>query len=134
MNAITLRSGKQIEAPIPPQPEPTKINPKRSKKSETWNHASKPDQQTILKHLEQQSPIPQPFPNKLTQPKSKEDVDRDREILKTFRKVEVNIPLIEAIKQVSKHAKFLKELCMHKRKLRGNEKISMGQYVSTLIK
>ena len=58
----------------------------------------------------------------------------DKEILETFRKVEVNIPLIEVIKQIPKYAKFLKELCTHKRKLKGNEKICMAYNVSTLIK
>ncbi|RDX73199.1 hypothetical protein CR513_47219, partial [Mucuna pruriens] len=33
-----------------------------------------------------------------------------------FRKVEINIPLLESIKQIPKYAKFLKELCVHKRK------------------
>ncbi|RDX96605.1 hypothetical protein CR513_20702, partial [Mucuna pruriens] len=33
-----------------------------------------------------------------------------------FQKVEINIPLLDAIKQIPKLAKFLKELCAHKRK------------------
>ncbi|RDY12607.1 hypothetical protein CR513_02570, partial [Mucuna pruriens] len=38
-----------------------------------------------------------------------------------FRKVEINIPLLDAIKQISKYAKFLKELCVHKRrKMKGS--------------
>jgi len=57
----------------------------------------------------------------------------DKEILETFRKVEVNIPLLDAIKQIPKYIKFLKELCTHKRRLKGNEKINMGRNVSTLI-
>ncbi|RDX75049.1 Retrovirus-related Pol polyprotein, partial [Mucuna pruriens] len=40
----------------------------------------------------------------------------DEELLRMFRKVEINIPLLDAIKQIPKYAKFLKELCMHKRK------------------
>ena len=57
----------------------------------------------------------------------------EKEILETFRKVEVNIPLLDAIKQIPRYAKFLKELCTHKRKLKGNERISMGRNVSALI-
>jgi len=37
----------------------------------------------------------------------------DKEILETFINVEVNIPLLDAIKQIPKYAKFLKELCIH---------------------
>nr|KYP47182.1 hypothetical protein KK1_031205 [Cajanus cajan]KYP52313.1 hypothetical protein KK1_025786 [Cajanus cajan] len=57
----------------------------------------------------------------------------DKEILETFRKVEVNIPLLDAIKQIPRYAKFLKDLCTHKRKLKGNERISIGRNVSALI-
>ena len=51
----------------------------------------------------------------------------------TFRKVEVNIPLLDAIKQVPIYAKFLKELCTSKRKLKGNEKVSMGENVLAIL-
>ena len=57
----------------------------------------------------------------------------EKEILETFRKVEVNIPLLDAIKQIPRYANFLKELCTHKRKLKGNERISMGRNMSALI-
>ncbi|RDY13842.1 hypothetical protein CR513_01174, partial [Mucuna pruriens] len=48
-------------------------------------------------------------------------------------RVEINIPLLDAIKQISKYAKFLKELCMHKsKKMKGG--VEMGGVVSALIK
>ncbi|RDY01712.1 hypothetical protein CR513_14937, partial [Mucuna pruriens] len=40
----------------------------------------------------------------------------DEELLGMFRKVEINIPLLDAIKYIPKYAKFLKELCVHRRK------------------
>ncbi|RDX79740.1 hypothetical protein CR513_39799, partial [Mucuna pruriens] len=40
----------------------------------------------------------------------------NEELLKMFRKVEINILLLDTIKQISKYTKFLKELCMNKRK------------------
>jgi len=42
----------------------------------------------------------------------------DQDLLDTFKKVEINIPLLDAIKQIPKYAKFLKELCTYKRSLR----------------
>ena len=45
----------------------------------------------------------------------------------------MNIPLLNAIKQVPRYAKFLKELCTNKRKLRGNETISMSENVSVVL-
>ncbi|XP_031270994.1 uncharacterized protein LOC116129387 [Pistacia vera] len=71
-----------------------------------------------------------PFPTRLTKSKKEEE---EKEILETFCKVEVNIPLLDAIKQVPRYAKFLKELCTNKRKLKGNEKISMGENVSAIL-
>ncbi|RDX96448.1 hypothetical protein CR513_20890, partial [Mucuna pruriens] len=57
----------------------------------------------------------------------------DEEFLQTFRKVEINIPLLETIKQILKNAKFLKELCTHKRKkLKGG--VEMERNGSALIK
>ncbi|RDX71232.1 hypothetical protein CR513_49447, partial [Mucuna pruriens] len=50
-----------------------------------------------------------------------------------FHKVEINIPLLDAIKQIPKYAKFLKELCVHKRKkMMGS--VEVGGKVSTLTR
>ncbi|RDX72995.1 hypothetical protein CR513_47449, partial [Mucuna pruriens] len=70
--------------------------------------------------------VPLPFPA-WTVPVRKSETDED--LLKMFWRVEINIPLLNAIKQIPKHAKFLKELCMHKRKkLKGG--FEMGGVVS----
>ena len=45
----------------------------------------------------------------------------------------MNIPLLDAIKKIRRYAKFLKDLFTHKRKLKGNERISMGRNVFALI-
>jgi len=66
--------------------------------------------------------------------RSKKD-DKEQEILKVFKKVELNIPLLDAIKQIPKYAKFLKELCTTKRafKMKGHEKVSMGKVISVVV-
>ena len=51
----------------------------------------------------------------------------------TIRKVQVNIPLLDAIKQVPRYAKFLKELCTTKRKLKGNEIMFVGENCSAIL-
>ncbi|XP_042437179.1 uncharacterized protein LOC122023158 [Zingiber officinale] len=53
-----------------------------------------------------------------------------QDLVKLFSKVEVNVPLLTMIKQISKYAKFLKDLCVHKKKLK---LISMGKNVSALL-
>ncbi|KAL0386479.1 UNVERIFIED_CONTAM: hypothetical protein Slati_4600100 [Sesamum latifolium] len=71
-----------------------------------------------------------PFPERIV--KSKKE-DEEKKILETLRKIEVNIPLLNTIKQVHRYAKFLKELCANKIKLRGNERVSMGENVSAVL-
>ena len=56
-----------------------------------------------------------------------------RSVLETFRKVQVNIPLLDAIKQVPRYAKFLNELCTNKRKLNGNEVVNVGENCSAVL-
>nr|XP_027123738.1 uncharacterized protein LOC113740333 [Coffea arabica] len=60
-------------------------------------------------------------------------VEKEKELLDVFRKVEINIPLLDAIKQIPKYAKFLKDLCTHKRKLRGDERVAVGENVSAML-
>ncbi|XP_016708064.1 uncharacterized protein [Gossypium hirsutum] len=57
----------------------------------------------------------------------------DKEILETFRNVEINIPLLDAIKPIPRYAKFLNELCTNKEKLTGNENVSVGENVSAVL-
>ncbi|XP_027915170.1 uncharacterized protein LOC114174533, partial [Vigna unguiculata] len=76
---------------------------------------------------------PPPYPNRL-KPKTKKMEELDKEILNTFKKVEINIPLLDAVRQIPKYAKFLKELCTHKRRIMDKEVVNMGRNVSSLIK
>ncbi|RDX96098.1 hypothetical protein CR513_21278, partial [Mucuna pruriens] len=74
--------------------------------------------------------VPLPFPTRTISARKPES---DEELLKMFRKVEMNIPLLDAIKQIPKYAKFLKELCVHKRK-KMKESMEVGGIVSTLTR
>nr|KYP40520.1 hypothetical protein KK1_038119 [Cajanus cajan] len=101
VSAITLRSSKQIDGPTPPvmptpSPEPTleKEGPIGSSKN---FHAGGRSSSAHSDDLHQ-PPIPLPFPPKSIPSKKMEEVDK--EILETFRKVEVNIPFLDAIKQI----------------------------------
>ncbi|XP_050916351.1 uncharacterized protein LOC127131474 [Lathyrus oleraceus] len=55
------------------------------------------------------------------------------EILDVFRKVAVNIPLLDVIKQVPRYAKFLKDLCTNKRRMKGGERVNLGRNISAFI-
>ncbi|KAM1855557.1 hypothetical protein ACFX14_005887 [Malus domestica] len=64
--------------------------------------------------------------------KSKKE-QTDKEIFDTFRKVQVNLPLLDAIKQVPKYAKFLKELCTNKRRFNDQETVALSEEVSAVL-
>ena len=51
---------------------------------------------------------PAPYPHRLRAPKK---VNNHSKIYELFKQVKVNIPLLDAIKQISSYAKFLKDLC-----------------------
>nr|GFC37203.1 hypothetical protein [Tanacetum cinerariifolium] len=53
----------------------------------------------------------------------------------TFKQVKINLPLIDAIKQIPAYAKFLKDLCTQKRKLKATlpKKIDLTEHVSAFL-
>ncbi|KAM2064664.1 hypothetical protein ACFX16_028035 [Malus domestica] len=71
-----------------------------------------------------------PFPSRFMQTK-KEEAEKD--ILETLRKVQVNIPLLDAIKQVPRYAKFLKELCTTRKRISTKEVVKVGENVSAIL-
>ncbi|XP_075483589.1 uncharacterized protein LOC142523741 [Primulina tabacum] len=128
-SVIVLRSGKEIENKSTPLTKDTKgrdtvEDVERESHKKTKINSKSPSFSTS-------NAIVPPLPSRLEKSKK---LDYEKEVLETFRKVEVNIPLIDAIKQIPRYAKFLKELCTNKRKLRGDEKVSVGENMSAVIK
>ena len=98
VNAITLRSGKNIEVPTPKTTPPKEVDPASTLQRKRDAHATGPSTSgvTFTPSTSTVAPFtPLPFPPRAIPSKKIEEVDR--EILETFRKVEVNIPLLDAI-------------------------------------
>ena len=76
---------------------------------------------------------PIPFPHRILKNKRIEEAEKEKEILDVFRKVAVNIPLLDVIKHVPKYAKFLKDLCTNKRRIKGSERVNLGRNISAFI-
>ena len=97
---ITLRNGKKVEQSMPKPVEEAKeekeVEPER----------------IIIKEDSMKKSMPPPFPQAL---KGNKKASNQIEILEVLRKVKVNIPLLDMIKQVLTYAKFLKDLCTLKR-------------------
>ncbi|CAN6562572.1 unnamed protein product [Malus baccata var. baccata] len=102
-----------------PMPQPSCIsNPHNSAKV-----SLKPNSSSSI-------PLNVPFPSRLKQSKKEEN---EKDILETFRKVQVNIPLLDAIKQVPRCAKFLKELCTTRRRILNKEVVQVSENVSAIL-
>ena len=115
---ITLRSGKQVDQPVPIPIEETK----EEKEVE-------PEHIIITEDFMKKS-MPPPFPQAL---KGKKKDSNYTEILEVLRQVKVNIPLLDMIKQVPTYAKFLKDLCTVKRGLNVDKKAFLIEQVSAII-
>ena len=115
---VTLRSGKELRpvVPAPTKTAPTVVDPPEEERSAAREDV-KPN-------------VPPPFPQALQ--KKKNSVNQT-EILEVLRKVKVNIPLLDMIKQVPTYAKFLKDLCTVKRGFNVNKKAFLTEQVSAII-
>ncbi|RVW81639.1 Retrovirus-related Pol polyprotein from transposon 17.6 [Vitis vinifera] len=110
---ITLRNGKEYERPklpvseedIPARDEPTvEKNVRNEKASEKYEE--------VIRH---------------------KVGDKTLEILEVLKQVKINIPLLDMIKQVLAYAKFLKDLCTVKRRIKLSKKAFLTEQVSAII-
>ncbi|KAL4282392.1 hypothetical protein GQ457_03G021240 [Hibiscus cannabinus] len=79
-----------------------------------------------------QSPhiVQPPFPSR---PIKEDKRAKEKEILDVFRKVEINLPLLEVIQKMPRYAHFFKELYANTRKLSEQEKVNLGEKVSAVL-
>ncbi|CAN6551661.1 unnamed protein product [Malus baccata var. baccata] len=145
--AITLRSGKEAGS----DPNSSKSNQKEDENMQS----EKKEQGLPSARIKQSLPQPPTHPNSTTKGKlgsnsmtsnsiptnapfpcrfmqSKKD-ESDKDIIDTFRKVQVNIPLLDAIKQVPKYAKFLKGLCTTKKRASNKKVVRVSENVSAVL-
>ncbi|XP_038713437.1 uncharacterized protein LOC120007309 [Tripterygium wilfordii] len=73
---------------------------------------------------------PLPFPQQF----QKQKKDRHMlDIMELFKKVHINIPLLDAIKQVPSYVKFLKDICTNKRKFAEHERVMLNEECSAIL-
>ncbi|KAM1774488.1 hypothetical protein ACFX12_043851 [Malus domestica] len=147
---ITLRSGKEVGA----GPTPSKSGHKEDEKLQFEEGESSQPTAKVETPLLQVSMAPKPsnlsnkgknvlnsvptnvfpsnvpFPSRFLQSKNEEE---ETDVLETFRKVHVNIPLLDAIKQIPKYAKCLKKLCTTKKRVREKEVVHVSENVSAML-
>ncbi|XP_028801910.1 uncharacterized protein LOC114757090 [Neltuma alba] len=62
----------------------------------------------------------------------KKEAEMFKEVYDIFKKVVINVLLVDLVAQVPKYVKFLKELCTTKRRLKHNGKVDLCSVVSSL--
>ena len=72
-----------------------------------------------------------PYPELLVQ-RGKDTVEQ-QEIYDVFSKCQINLPLLTAIRQVPRYARYLKDLCTIKRKLHVKKKSFLAENVSAIV-
>ncbi|XP_070677932.1 uncharacterized protein [Malus domestica] len=150
VKAITLRSGKEVGT----DPQPSKsaqTEDQKLQQEEDVQHTHTARKETTLpctptlpnpsnlsttgkkgSNSVNSNVIPPnaPFPHRFMQTQNEES---EKDILETFRKVQVNIPLLDAIKQIPKYAKFLKKLCTTRNRIREKEVVHVNENVSAML-
>ncbi|CAA0833788.1 Unknown protein, partial [Striga hermonthica] len=133
--AITvLRSGKEVDnkvrMPEPDVPEPTD-QPKETEEStkSTETNSRKPTESPLL----HKSPNPYkpriPFPSRLRDEKQEQQF---RDLYTMLSKVNVNLPLLDVIKNIPSYVKFFKDLVTKKRKFGDGEKVVVYEAESAM--
>lgn len=122
---MTLRRGKlfdnKVEVQTRKTSEPTSSDPVPSQDSST----NDPEESGPPAYIRKA-----PFPQRLTKVKKGTSTG---EIMEIFKQVSINIPLLDAIKQVPSYAKFLKDLCTKKRNLHVTKKAFLTEQTSNLL-
>ena len=95
-------------------------------------HVPRTDVVDVEPEKDKTSHVPPPlYPHRLRAPKK---VNNHSKIYELFKQVKVNIPLLDAIKQIPSYAKFLKDLCTVKINLGVNKDVFMIEQSTSLIR
>ncbi|XP_016173567.1 uncharacterized protein LOC107616080 [Arachis ipaensis] len=123
---ISLRSGRVIVMKNKEQAEaPLEVEEEKEKEKD---HAqpNAPKEKEIVKQYEPRVPFTQRV-------KEENKENQYSKILEVFRKLQINISFIEALKQMHLYTKFMKELLSKKKTLREDETMVMTKECSSII-
>ena len=149
VKAISLRSGRTYEEPkVIDAKQDEAVDNEESKMEEAESEMKELEQAEKIKENEKASKSkrsrevtfetyspsiydpPIPFPQRLR--KNNVD-DQFSKFLSIFKQLHINIPLIEALEQMPKYAKFFKDIISKKRKLEEHETVMLTKESSAIL-
>ncbi|XP_062100430.1 uncharacterized protein LOC133806330 [Humulus lupulus] len=126
-NAISLRSGRELEESVEKSSLPPKVESEIKGKVEekvTENLEKKQSQVSIDHHIKI------PFPQRLR----KNNLDKQfSKFLEVFKLLHINIPFAEELEQMPTYLKFLKEILSKKRKFEEYETVALIEECSAIL-
>ncbi|KAI3739578.1 hypothetical protein L2E82_29987 [Cichorium intybus] len=143
---ITLRSGKKVDnkvaAPVVDDDSDVEIvfdekeELERKKRKDKEEQVHKTKQTSTWEKGESSGTVP--FPTALEKPEKGpygKKGPQAEDIWELFSQIKVNIPLVKLIKEVPAYAKFLKDMCIHKKHILSHlpKMISLPENVSSIL-
>ncbi|XP_020254122.1 uncharacterized protein LOC109831194 [Asparagus officinalis] len=130
INAITLRSGKELETPMMRSDHRDVGDESEKLVTSEKEHIGEKGEKVERYVAPAPYKPPLPFPQRQVKAKLEKQFGKFIEILK---KLHINIPFVEAISQMPSYAKFLKEILSNKRRLEEYETVALTQECSDII-
>ncbi|XP_059435053.1 uncharacterized protein LOC132168007 [Corylus avellana] len=128
---VTLRSRRQVDNQVVLPEE----NPAMPQGPESHNNEARDAESSrvipIVKDLPRTFFPKAPYPERLQAPKKGEKFE---DILELFKQVQINIPFLDSIQQVSSYAKFLNNLITLKRRTNVPKKAFLTKQVNYILK
>ncbi|KAH7651017.1 hypothetical protein IHE45_20G029300 [Dioscorea alata] len=125
LKGVQLRSGKQVENPVEKPPTEEHINPTVVVDVEALIEESYKEKEPVVEYQPKL-----PYPVRMQKEKQEEQL---KKFLDVFKTLHINVPFVEALAQMPKYAKFLKELLTKKRKLEEVSSMTLSEECSALI-
>ena len=119
-HAITLRNGKEVGESSGTKRDGEKVQSQVEKREEVQPQTP-------------QMPTPEiPFPQRLQRSKIKID-EQFSKFLEVFKKLQINIPFVDALEKMPSYHKFMKEILSKKRSLANFETVALTEECSAII-
>ncbi|CAJ2627735.1 unnamed protein product [Trifolium pratense] len=136
VNAIILRSGKQLDEPTNSKPDDPAMQQGSNKPTEESEPKEKEDSGEETKEKEKPYVPPPPYkppipyPQRLVQTKN---VGQFKKFVELLQKLNITIPFTEAITQMPSYAKFLKDILTKKKKIEDEEIVMLTAECSAIL-
>ena len=131
VKAVTLRSGKELQVGVQEkESQGTSVVKEPVILKEQGQHFEDSDKSKSTPQVVPEYKPNIPYPSRLRKDKADEHYGKFLEI---FKQLHINLPLVEALSQMPRYAKFLKELLSNKRKLEEFSTVTLGGECSAVI-